>query len=113
MRVLRTPPRPFKPVPEHVVPVHGDYITLGQLLKVAGIIDNGGAAKFYLAETVVQVNGESEQRRGRKLYPGDRIVAPGGRPIRLTGERPDTAADSTTSADSTAPTPTEESLDLQ
>ena len=43
--------------------VHGDHITLGQLLKVAGIIGTGGEAKFYLSETVVIVNGEPEQRR--------------------------------------------------
>lgn len=64
--------------------VRGDHITLGQLLKMVGIIGSGGEAKFYLAETVVQVNGEPEQRRGRKLRPGDRIELPGEAPIRLT-----------------------------
>jgi ribosome-associated protein len=63
--------------------VQGDYITLGQLLKVAGIIGSGGEAKAYLAETAVQVNGEPEQRRGRKLRPGDVVTVPGQQPVRL------------------------------
>lgn len=49
------------------------YITLQQLLKIEDIIPSGGAAKFYLAENEVFVNGELEARRGRKLYPGDVI----------------------------------------
>ena len=69
--------------PDQLVVVNGDHITLGQLLKVAGIIGTGGEAKFYLSETVVIVNGEPEQRRGRKLRPGDRIQAPDSVPVRL------------------------------
>ena len=59
-----------------VFAVRGEHITLGQLLKMVGIIGTGGEAKFYLAETAVQVNGEPEQRRGRKLHPGDFVLAP-------------------------------------
>ena len=72
-----------EPVEEREIQVHGDHITLGQLLKVAGIIGTGGEAKYYLAETVIQVNGQAEQRRGRKLFPGDLIAAPGEAPIRM------------------------------
>lgn len=54
-----------------------EYITLGVLLKVAGIIDTGGQAKFFLSENTVLVNGEEENRRGRKLYHGDQIQAQG------------------------------------
>ena len=50
-----------------------EYITLGVLLKIAGVIDTGGKAKFFLSENVVLVNGEEENRRGRKLYRGDVI----------------------------------------
>ena len=50
-----------------------EYITLGVLLKIAGIIDTGGQAKYFLSENVVLVNGEEDNRRGRKLYPGDQI----------------------------------------
>ena len=50
-----------------------EYITLGVLLKIAGIIDTGGQAKFFLSENTVLVNGEEDNRRGRKLYHGDTI----------------------------------------
>ena len=49
------------------------YITLGILLKIGRIISTGGEAKNYLASNVVLVNGEEENRRGRKLYHDDRI----------------------------------------
>ena len=49
------------------------FITLGVLLKIAGVIDTGGQAKFFLAKNTVLVNGEEENRRGRKLYHGDLI----------------------------------------
>ena len=47
-----------------------EYITLGQFLKFAGLIDNGSEAKFFLNEETVTVNNEIDNRRGRKLYPG-------------------------------------------
>lgn len=50
-----------------------EHITLGVLLKIAGIIDTGGQAKFFLSENTVLVNGEEDNRRGRKLYHGDEI----------------------------------------
>ena len=49
------------------------FITLGVLLKIAGLIDTGGQAKWFLAENKVLVNGEEDNRRGRKLYRGDVI----------------------------------------
>ena len=48
-----------------------EYITLNVLLKLADIIPTGGMAKIFLQENVVLVNGEEENRRGRKLYRGD------------------------------------------
>ena len=51
-----------------------DFITLGVLLKLAGIIDTGGQAKWFLNENAVLVNGDEENRRGRKLYHGDEIL---------------------------------------
>ena len=54
-----------------------EFITLGQLLKLADIIGNGGEAKAFLANTEVLVNGEPDNRRGRKLRPGDRVEIPG------------------------------------
>jgi len=63
--------------------VKGEYITLGQLLKVSGAIDTGSDARYYLAEYTVIVNGEAEQRRGRKLRPGDTVKLPNGELISL------------------------------
>jgi len=49
------------------------FITLGILLKITGLIDTGGQAKYFLSVEQVLVNGEAENRRGRKLYHGDVI----------------------------------------
>jgi ribosome-associated protein len=46
-------------------------IRLGQLLKLAGVVDGGGEAKELLAEGAVSVNGSAEARRGRQLGGGD------------------------------------------
>ena len=54
-----------------------EYITWGQFLKLARIIQNGGDAKIFLLTTSVNVNGELEQRRGRKLRPGDVVKVSG------------------------------------
>ncbi len=51
-----------------------EYITLGQFLKFTNIISNGGDAKVFLMTTSVYVNNELEQRRGRKLRVGDKIL---------------------------------------
>lgn len=53
--------------------IDGDFITLGQLLKEEGIIPTGGAAKWFLKEHQVKINGELDNRRGKKLRPGDSI----------------------------------------
>jgi ribosome-associated protein len=56
------------------LPIRGDTIRLGQLMKLAGIADGGGHVKALLAEQVVLLNGEPEQRRGRQLHPGDGVA---------------------------------------
>lgn len=56
------------------IKINTEFITLGQFLKFAGIIDAGAAAKTFLLTQKITVNGELEQRRGRKLYPGDEIA---------------------------------------
>ena len=53
------------------IPIRGDMIRLGQLLKLAGVVGGGGEAKALLADGVVLVNGEPEARRGRQLTDGD------------------------------------------
>jgi len=50
-----------------------DYIKLDSFLKMANLVGSGGEAKIIIGDGLVSVNGEIENRRGRKLYPGDRI----------------------------------------
>ncbi|MBO8164812.1 MAG: S4 domain-containing protein YaaA [Brevibacillus sp.] len=59
------------------VPIRTDYITLGQFLKLAGVVDTGGMAKALLAEVPIRINGALDNRRGRKLYPQDRVEIEG------------------------------------
>jgi ribosome-associated protein len=59
------------------IPIRGEVIRLGQLLKLAGVADSGGEAKELLAAGMVTVNGEPELRRGRQVRPGDVVVADG------------------------------------
>jgi ribosome-associated protein len=65
------------------IPIRGDMIRLGQLLKLAGVVGGGGEAKELLASTPVVVNGEPDARRGRQLHPGD-VVVVGEEELRLT-----------------------------
>ena len=53
--------------------IRGDMIRLGQLLKLADVVDSGGEARDLLEEEEVLVNGEREMRRGRQLHAGDMI----------------------------------------
>ena len=50
-----------------------EYIKLGQLLKAVGIVDSGLEAKDVILDGEVFVNGEVDQRRGRKIYAGDTV----------------------------------------
>jgi ribosome-associated protein len=54
-----------------------EFITLGQFLKLADIIQSGGMAKWFLSEHDIFINGEQDQRRGRKLRSGDKIQIAG------------------------------------
>ena len=67
----------------HEVPIRGQMIRLGQLLKLAAVIDSGAEVKAFLATGRVWVNGQSEARRGRQLYPGD-VVRVDERELRVT-----------------------------
>jgi ribosome-associated protein len=62
------------------VPIKDESIRLGQLLKLADLVDDGGEAKEVLLRGLVMVNGVVETRRGRQLVPGD-TVAVGGQTV--------------------------------
>jgi len=53
--------------------ISSEYITLGQFLKFENLIESGGSVKYFLEEVPVFVNKEQDNRRGRKLYPGDTV----------------------------------------
>ncbi len=56
------------------VKLRDEFIKLGQALKAAGIAESGVDAKFMIQDGKVNVNGETELRRGRKLFDGDEVV---------------------------------------
>jgi S4 domain protein YaaA len=55
------------------IKVETEFIALGQFLKLADVIQTGGMAKWFLSENKIFINGEQDQRRGRKLYHGDKV----------------------------------------
>lgn len=57
--------------------IKGEYIKLGQLLKAANLVYSGAEAKIVIENGEVLVNGETEQRRGKKIVPGDTVVFEG------------------------------------
>jgi ribosome-associated protein len=67
------------------IEIRGDMIRLGQLLKLADVVDGGGEVKDFLAEAEVYVNGEREDRRGRQLHPGD-VIRAGAEELRLVAK---------------------------
>jgi ribosome-associated protein len=65
------------------IPIRGEMIRLGQLLKLAGVVDSGSEVKAFLTAEQVLVNDAPETRRGRQLHPGD-TVRVGAHELRLT-----------------------------
>lgn len=59
------------------VTINTDYIALGQFLKLTDCISTGGQAKGFLQEVPIRVNGEAENRRGKKLVAGDKVEVEG------------------------------------
>jgi ribosome-associated protein len=66
------PTRDSQPLAREIA-IRGDTIRLGQLLKLAGVVDSGSDVKALLAAEPVLVNGERETRRGRQLRGGDTV----------------------------------------
>jgi len=55
--------------------IRSDGLRLGQLLKLAGLVETGAQGKELLAAGLVQVDGEVELRRGRQLTDGEVVTA--------------------------------------
>ena len=56
-----------------VIKLRDEFIKLGQALKAANLVEDGVEAKYVIQDGEVLVNGETDTRRGRKLYDGDVI----------------------------------------
>jgi ribosome-associated protein len=54
-----------------VVNINTEYIELQQLLKLTGWISTGGEAKIAVRKYRILLNGQPENRRGKKIYPDD------------------------------------------
>ena len=65
-----------------IIHLREEYIKLGQALKAAGLVDSGVEAKIVIQNGEVTVNGEPDDRRGRKLFDGD-IVSYKGKEIKI------------------------------
>lgn len=57
--------------------INMEYIKLEQFLKLVEAAQSGGEAKHMIQDGQIQVNGETEIRRGKKLRPGDEVLANG------------------------------------
>jgi ribosome-associated protein len=54
--------------------LHGEFVELNQLLKLAGLCDSGGAGKVLVASGAVKVDGKQELRKTAKIRAGQRIT---------------------------------------
>lgn len=56
------------------VKIKTEFITLSSFLKWANVVASGGEAKALINEGLVRVNGRTEYKKGKKLYPQDIVV---------------------------------------
>ena len=64
------------------IKIRDEFIKLGQLLKLADLVQDGVEAKYVISDGLVKVNGEVDERRGRKVYEGD-VVSYDGNEIKV------------------------------
>ena len=64
------------------IKIRDEFINLGQLLKLADLVQDGVEAKYVISDGLVKVNGEVDERRGRKVYEGD-VVSYDGKEIKV------------------------------
>ncbi|GAA3700921.1 RNA-binding S4 domain-containing protein [Zhihengliuella alba] len=62
-----------------VISLRDESIRLGQLLKLASLVEDGVEAKSVIEDGHVLVNGEVETRRGRQVRNGDTVEVAGER----------------------------------
>ena len=59
------------------IKIRDEYIKLGQAMKLAGLAEEGSEAKQMILNGEVEVNGQTETRRGTKLFDGDTFTFQG------------------------------------
>ena len=59
-----------------------EYIKLGQALKKAGLVDSGVDAKMVIQDGLVELNGQVELQRGKKLYGGE-VITDNGESVKI------------------------------
>ncbi|MGF9647446.1 RNA-binding S4 domain-containing protein [Pseudarthrobacter oxydans] len=59
------------------IPIRDSMIRLGQLLKLANLVEDGVEAADLIKNGLVKVNGEIDDRRGRQLHNGDTVTVNG------------------------------------
>ena len=67
-----------------IITIKDEYIKLGQVLKLAGMCDSGVDAKHIIEDGLVQVNGQIEIQRGKKIRNKD-VVTYNGKSIQIEG----------------------------
>ncbi|MGD9950758.1 MAG: RNA-binding S4 domain-containing protein [Desulfobulbus sp.] len=69
---------------ERRVELNTPFIELDKLLKREDLASSGGAARYLISEGLVEVNGQVETRKRKKLYTDDIVVFNGVR-LRVVG----------------------------
>lgn len=57
-----------------IITIKKEPIELFKILKIANCVSGGGEAKFVISEGLVQLNGEVETRKAKKVYTGDVVT---------------------------------------
>ncbi|MDP9988053.1 MULTISPECIES: RNA-binding S4 domain-containing protein [Arthrobacter] len=70
------------------VPIRDSMIRLGQLLKLANLVEDGVEAAELIKNGLVKVNGEIDDRRGRQLHNGDTVTV-NGQTVRVVAPQAD------------------------
>jgi len=60
-------------MPTIIFPLEREHIALNDLLKLAGLVDSGGAGKALVASGAVRVDGAVETRKTCKIRDGQRV----------------------------------------
>jgi len=51
-----------------------NHIKIGQLLKIAGVVNSGAEVKGLISAEEIFLNGEKVSQRGKKVRKGDTVI---------------------------------------